>query len=469
MRKLLKLKRMKKVIALGLVVMMMGITFTGCGSGGKDTTSNGDAGASSEENASEASDQSNVAEETANSDEVTIKFGIHVADPEAQEPVTAEIVKAFNEKYKGQYRVEFEAAEKSAHSTNLKLKASDGTLPQLFWVDAAEAPEYAEAGYLLDLSGFIEEYGEVDAALDASTKAAFHNGTAQYGLPYQCNVEGFFYNKEIFEANGIEEPKNGTTYEEFLAMIQKLNDTSITPIAQGSTDTYAIWAFLAVLDRYGYSDYIQDILDGNEKFNNANLISCFEKLKELGEANAFPSNMSTLSYFDAKEQFKAGETAMFNTGAWDCSELDEALGEQVGFWWGPTFSDSSFTQERAMKVPSAPICVSAAVSEDESIKEAVYTFLDYYYSEEVAGITYAGSAFPSTNYTGMEAAEDQYALKAVLAALDDGWESPSAQPDLVISSSVQAQLYDSMIGVMLGNYEPEEALDKIDEQQAYVD
>lgn len=471
MGKKLKRIRMKKVISLGLCVMLLGTAFMGCGADGDDTAGDGDSASVGNEDVSQKEDAAgqNNQEDTGNGDEVTIKFGIHVADPGTQEPVTAEIVNSFNEKYKGQYRVEFEAAEKSAHATNLKLKASDGTLPQLFWVDAAEAPEYAEGGYLLDLTEFLGECKEVDAALDASTKDAFNDGSMQYGLPYQCNVEGFFYNKEIFKANGIEEPQNGTTYEEFLAMIQKLNAASVTPVAQGSTDTYAIWAFLAALDRYGYSDYIQDILKGEEKFNNENLVSCFEKLKELGESNAFPDNMSTLSYFDAKEKFKAGETAMFNTGAWDCSELDEALGEKVGFWWGPTFSDSSYKQERAMKVPSAPICVSAAVSEDESIREAVYAFLSYYYSEEAAGITYAGSAFPSTNFTGMEAAENQYALKAVMAALEDGWESPSAQPDLVISSSVQSQLYDSMLGVMLGNYEPEEALDKIDEQQAYAD
>lgn len=399
--------------------------------------------------------------------ETVIKFGIHVADPKAQETVTYEIVEAFNDRYKGQYRVEFDAAEKSAHSTNLKLKATDGTLPELFWVDAAEAPEYEEAGVLLDLNGFLSEYEEISKALDDSTKRAFQKDGSQYGLPYQSNVEGFFYNKAVFAEHGITAPQNGTAYDELLAMMAELNAAGVTPIAQGSTDTYAIWAFLTVLDRYGYSDYIDEILAGNEAFNNPNLVACFEKLKELGAVSAFPSNMSTLSYFDAKEQFKAGNTAMFNTGAWDCSELDEAIGEEIGFWWGPTFSDSSFKQERAMKVPSAPLCVNAAISENEALKDAVFKFLEFYYSKEAAEMTYAGSAFPSTNYTGIAVSENLYALKAVMDALDEGWESPSAQPDLVISSSVQAQLYDSMLGVMLGNYEPEEALDKIDKQQAY--
>lgn len=375
---------------------------------------------------------------------------------------------AFNEAYKGQYRVEFEAAEKSAHSTNLKLKAVDGTMPELFWVDAAEAPEYMEAEVLLDLNEFLSAYPETDKVLDDSMKVAFRSENMQYGLPYQSNVEGFFFNKKVFADHGLATPENGNTYEEFLNIVDQLNAAGMTLVAQGSTDTYAIWAYLAILDRYGYSDMIDDILVGTEKFNNPSLLACFEKFAEMGAKGTFPSNMSTLSYFDVKEQFKAGNTAFFNTGAWDCSELDEALGADVGFWWGPVFTDSTYQQERAMKVPSAPICVSAVAAKDDDVKAAIFKFLEFYYSEKAAEISYAGSVFPATNYMGIEVQDSQYALKAVLAALEAGWESPAAQPDLVISSSVQAQLYDSILGVMIGNYEPAEALDKLDKQQSYA-
>lgn len=448
MKKNLK-KLLSAITATALTVGML----AGCGG----DTNQDDAGPSS----SPVTDQGNKTEE-----ETVITFGIHVADPANQEPVTADIVNAFNEKYAGQYKVEFQASEKSAHDTNMQLQATDGTLPELFWMDSAMAPEFAKANYLLDLSDFLSSNANVDAALDASVKEAFKT-EIQYGLPYQCNVEGFFYNKQIFADNNIEEPKNGMTFEEFLTMIDKLNAAGITPIAQGSIDNYAIWAFLPVLDRYGYSEYIYDILDAKTGFNREELIACFEKMEKLGEAGAFPKNMSTLSYFDAKALFTAGEAAIMDTGAWDCSEFDSTLGENIGFWWGPTFSDSSYGQERAMKVPSAPICVSAKVGDDAKVKEAVYAFLAFYYSEEAAAISYAGSCFPSTNYTGIEVSDTQYALKAVMEALGDGWTSPKAQPDQILSSAVQTQLYDSMLGVMLGNYSPEDALKKLDEQLSY--
>jgi raffinose/stachyose/melibiose transport system substrate-binding protein len=363
--------------------------------------------------------------------------------------------------------VEFEAADTESHKKNMKLQASDGTLPQIFWMDSSEAPEYAQAGYLHDLSGFLTEYADVNSALDDSAKAAFQN-EIQYGLPYQCNVEGFFFNKEIFAELGIQEPTNGTTFEELLAIVQACNDGGYTAIAQGCMNSgYAIWGYLAILDRYGYSDNIYNILEGNGQFNNADLVACFDKMDQLGKAGSFSENMATQEYFDAKELFTSGQAAILNTGAWDCAELDEKMGDKVGFWWGPVFDDSSYNQQAAMKVPSAPLCVSSAIEEDEAVKEAVYRFLEFYFSQEAAQMAYEGSVFPSTNYTGIEAGATQYALSQVMKSIEEGWVSPASQPDQILTPAVQNQLYDSILGVLLGNYSPEEALDKIDQQMAY--
>lgn len=54
-------------------------------------------------------------------------------------------------------------------------------------------------------------------------------------IPYQPNVFGFFYNKDLFEQAGIEaEP---ATWEEFLDVCGKLKDAGITPMTMD--DAYA--------------------------------------------------------------------------------------------------------------------------------------------------------------------------------------------------------------------------------------
>ena len=397
----------------------------------------------------------------------TIKFGIHVANPQEQEAVTYNIVQAFNEKYDGQYKVEFEASDKESHSKNMKLEASDGTLPQIFWLDASEAPEYSDSGVLMDLSDFLSENSDIQTAL-GGMENAFQDDSGQYGLPYQCNVQGIFYNKDLFDKAGVEYPTNDTTYEEFIEMVKKLKESGVTPLSIGSKNSaYAMWEFNETLARYGWSENIDSILSGEKKFNNEDLNACFEKLKGIADAGAFPENMATIEYFDAKQLFNEGKAAMFGTGQWDCAEFDENIGEKVGFWWGPKFTDTDYNQDIAMKVPSAPIVVNAEVADDDAVKEAVYEFLKFYYGEDAAKISYEGSIFPATNYSEVAATDTQYSMNAMLEALGAGWESPEAAPDLTVVSAVQEALYNSMFGVMQGTYEPSEALDKIDEALSY--
>lgn len=397
----------------------------------------------------------------------TIKFGIHVANPQEQEAVTYNIVQAFNEKYDGKYKVEFEASDKGSHSKNMKLEASDGTLPQIFWLDASEAPEYSDSGVLMDLSDFLSENSDIQTAL-GGMENAFQDDNGQYGLPYQCNVQGIFYNKDLFDKAGIEYPTNDTTYEEFIEMIKKLKESGVTPLSIGSKNSaYAMWEFNETLARYGWAENIDSILSGEKKFNNEDLNACFEKLKGIADAGAFPENMATIEYFDAKQLFNEGKAAMFGTGQWDCAEFDENIGEKVGFWWGPKFTDTNYNQDIAMKVPSAPIVVNAEVADDDAVKEAVYEFLKFYYGEDAAKISYEGSIFPATNYSEVAATDTQYSMNAMLEALAAGWESPEAAPDLTVVSAVQEALYNSMFGVMQGTYEPSEALDKIDEALSY--
>lgn len=169
--------RTKRILAMLLGFSMMISIFAGCGGTGK-------------------SGQEPV--DKAKEGVTTIKFGIHVADPEKQETVTWKIVNAFNKKYEGKYRVEFESAEKSAHDQSMKLEASDGTLPEVFWCDSAQAPEFAGAGHLMNLADFLKNNSETEKALGNSMQEAFQDDKGmQYGLPYQANVEGFFYNKRF--------------------------------------------------------------------------------------------------------------------------------------------------------------------------------------------------------------------------------------------------------------------------------
>lgn len=448
---------MKKVLSLALVLTMILGLFAGCGSTTEPAATEAPAAAPAPGNA--------VAEAPA--EETVITFGIHVANPESQEAVTFQIVEAFNAANAGKYKVEFQAADTESHKKNMKLYAADGTLPEIFWMDASQAPEYAEAGVLMDMSDFLATHADVDNAL-GGMENAFNDGSMQYGLPYQCNVQGFFYNKAVFDAANVAYPTEDTTYDEFIEMIGQLKAAGTIPVAIGSKNSgYAMWEFNEFLSRYDWAADIDAYNAGEIPFNNEKLVSCFQKVKGMADAGAFPENMATIEYFDAKQLFLDGSAAMFGTGQWDCGAFDESIGDTIGFWWGPKFEDSAAEQEIAMKVPSAPIVISSTVAEDPAVQEAVYAFLAYYYGQEAAALSYAGSIFPSTNYAGVAATETQYAMNQMIEALASGWAVPVAAPDQTLNAAVQSALYDSLFGVMQGVYTPEQALDNMDHALAY--
>ena len=396
-----------------------------------------------------------------------IKFGINVANPAKQEPATNAIVEAFNKENKGKYKVQFEAADTESHNKNMKLEASDGTLPQVFWVEGSQVTGFNESGVLLDLKDFLKQNPNVKKALNGSEKAFQDDSGVQYGLPYQSNVQGIFYNKELFDKAGVEYPNDDTTYDEFIQMVDKLKASGVTPLAIGSKNSsFAMWEFNLWLARYGWSDSVQDVLNGKQKFSNPELVKAFSKIQGLSKAGAFPENMSTIEYFDAKQQFDTGKAAMFGSGQWDCAEFDKNLGDKIGFWWGPTFKDSKADQKLDMKVPSAPIAVSASVSDNEDIKNATYAFLKFYYSKDAAELSYENSMFPATSYVGLTPDSKQYSMSAMADALSNGYESPVAAPDLTVPSAVQQSLYDGLFGVMQGTYTPQQALTKMDEALA---
>lgn len=185
----MKKKSLKKVTSAVLVAAMSMGLLAGCG------------GSKSSEEAKTDADGATV-----------IKFGIHVANPKKQETVTYNIVQGFNKENKGKYKVEFVAADTEAHSKNMKLAAQDGSLPEIVHLDSAEAPEYNEAGYLLDMSDFLKENKDIDDALDGM-EDAFNDGKVQYGLPYQSNVQGFFNYRNLLGGLYRENQVKSRNYE----------------------------------------------------------------------------------------------------------------------------------------------------------------------------------------------------------------------------------------------------------------
>ena len=447
---------MKKIIALMLALTML-LALAACAP--KATTDT----AADAPAAADAAADAETAEQPADAsaDVTTITLAMHVSNTQEQEPAVYQAIQAFQQA-NPDVKIELIEHLTEEHNKQLKLWAQSGELPDIFWCQEGDVLEYGTNDYLLPLNDFLSQNPDIDSAIPDAIKNCYAGENGEiYGLAYTSLVTGFYYNKQIFAENGLSEPTNETTYEELLDMVKTLRANGVTTFAQGAMTNYSVWGYLGSLNRYGYAENIAAISDGSQ--SSAVFSPLFDKLAELGAAGAYPENMATIDYFEAKNLFTTGQAAIFTSGQWDAGEIGDALGENVGFWWGPTYTDSDYSQETSNQFANCPFVVSADVAKDEAKQAAVYRFLAFYFGKEGSSILFDNSNIPIATYADLQMENTNPAFAAISEALASGYASTTASnPVASLTASVSETFYDAMNSLMLGNIDSAQAVASID-------
>ena len=398
---------MKKRVISVLVMSALLLGLTACGSSGNSADKKED--------------------KNAGNGKITFTFAEHVANIEEQAPQVYAVVQEFM-KQNPDIVIDMTGSAQDEHTQKIKLASQSNTLPDLFYSLKGDADAMAEAGLLADISADITDDQEfVDGFLPGMLDVMEMDG-AIYGLPAEIFCNGIWYNKALFEECGLEIP---VTYDDLIHCAEVFNEKGIVPMARGTKDVWSSWSLMTMHARYGFFDHIDGIFKGTDNWQNDDYLLFYEKLQDMSEKGMFPDNAASLGYWEATEMFLGGKAAMFDSGAWDTKKFDESeLKEDIGFWWGPTFSDGIGNQELSMKAPSHPYCVSAKTKEEEPEKyQAIIKFLKFYYGPEgTAIIARDNQSVPVTRYEGEIDAESYPVFAKVMERMNDDWESPETCP-----------------------------------------
>ena len=389
----------------------------------------------------------------------TITLSMQNPDVKTADPATWAIVQAF-EDANPDINVEVSGQAVAEHLQSLSIAAQSDTLPDVFWVYKATAEEMLGAGKLMDLKPTLDDLG-ITKRLPESTVSNFTADDAIYGVPYQGLLTGLWVNQKILADNGLEVP---TTFDDLVKIAQTLDSKGIVTISDGANQSsFSVWSFLVWLDRFGFEDKIDGILDGSESYDNPDFVRMYEHIAELRDAGAFASNVSTQTYQQAVDQYLKGKAAMLDAGVWASSAIqDSQVAADTTFWNGPTFDDGVGEQNIVMNVASAPLVVDHKVADDDKLLDAVTKFLEFYYSDEAQQLLVDNGQPPVTDYQPQIDAAKQSVLKSALdVATDPSLSSPQSQPDLLVSTAVSSAMYDSIYGVIQDQLTPEEAVDLV--------
>jgi raffinose/stachyose/melibiose transport system substrate-binding protein len=390
----------------------------------------------------------------------SVSFTLSTQDPDlkTQDPEIYDVVQAF-EAQNPNVHINLEGQTVDQHEQKMQIGAQTNTLPDVFFVLNSLAQQMQQQGKLLDLGPILSGNG-LASKFTPNLLSPYKQNNVQYGLPQGTLVTGFFYNKAIFQKYGVALPK---TFDDLLAATKVFHAHGVTTIAQGANQSdFSVWAFLTMLDRFGFEQKQAGLLSGSTSYANPDFTRLYQNLQQLQKAGAFPTNITTQTYAQAVQSFIDGKSAMVNTGVWDSGKIDQSsIASSVGFWAGPTFSDGVGNQQLIMDVASAPWVVSAAVKNNAAKYDAVAKFLQFYYSDAAGAIFAQNGDVPPTTYVPQVSANEP-AFAAVFAALHQpGWTSPSNQPDLVVSPAAQSAMDTSLISIMEGAQSPSAALNTV--------
>ncbi|MCC6358153.1 MAG: extracellular solute-binding protein [Phycisphaerales bacterium] len=109
------------------------------------------------------------------------------------------------------------------YAPKLLLAHLAGSVPDAGYLDAASEAVFINNGVVADLMPFVR--ADPDFSLDdyfPEIVSTFRRGDKLYGVPLDFTPMVIYYNRRIFQAAGIDEPRDGWTFDEFLATCAKL-------------------------------------------------------------------------------------------------------------------------------------------------------------------------------------------------------------------------------------------------------
>ena len=184
-------KSLKKLVALGLVVVMGAAMLVGCG-GKKGETKDGKT-------------------------EITLGYW------DKNQKVAMENLKEAYEKSQDKVTVKLQLTPYKEYWNKLEASATGGTAPDVFWVNVLHLDSYLDGQILADITDAVKGSDINDGFAKVLVNNYVRDGK-NYAVPKDFDTNALWYNKELFDKAGVAYPTDDMTYEDLKALCKELKD-----------------------------------------------------------------------------------------------------------------------------------------------------------------------------------------------------------------------------------------------------
>lgn len=310
-----------------------------------------------------------------------------------------DLVDAFNEAH-DDIQIDLTLVPAAQVTQKFSAAASGGAGPDIVSLDIATVPQYANSGWLADITEQAAALDYRDQLSPSHVQLATYDD-ALYALPFTADVSVLYYNKGLFERAGLDPEAPPSTWDEVRQAAK-----AITALGDGSTGYYFsgacggcmaftllpyVWA--------GGGDVLQhdgDTVTATLEDNDA-LRGTLELFHGLWQDGVVPSQSTTDNGADQFGPFFSGTTGMFVNGSYPLGTLKA---EHPDIDFGVTIVPGSDGGAGAAYTGGDSIAMTASAADQAAAWEA----LQWFTSEGQSLLAQAG-VLP----TRLDIAADEYA------------------------------------------------------------
>lgn len=380
---------MKKMLSLALAAAMCLSLLAGCSAGTPDPTAT-----PAPEN-STAPAEASTAPEGGEPAGLTGTLKVSLWDL-ATQPAFDAVIKAFVDANPG-VTVDPIDIPSADYGTKLSVMLNGGSEVDVFWIkDADTIYPIAKRGQMADLSGYISKDG-VDLGTYNGLADNFLIDGKQIAIPFRTDYYALFYNKDIFDAAGVEYPSNDMTWTEFEELAKKV--TSGEGVDKKYGAHFHTWQ--ACIENWAVQDGQHTIMDTDYSFFKP----YYEMALRMQNDDKTCMDFGTLKTANLhyNSVFPDGSVAMMPMGTWFAATMIDKInkGESSVNWGIATLPHPEGVDAGYVVGSTTPI----AINEASGNKDLAWEFVKFVCGPEGAEIV--------ANLGGVPAMLDDATLKVV--------------------------------------------------------
>ncbi len=367
-------------------------------------------------------------------------------------PFMKKIVDDYN-KQSNKYHVKFQIIPSGEYYKQVDLALSTGKKrPDLMIMHVDQIPTYQKKGQLQPVDDIAAKAGiKKEDFVEAPVKYATIDGK-WYGIPLDIHPLVLYYNKDLFKAAGIDHPP--TNREEFIEAAKKLTDQSK---GQWGYVVPTLWPqqfiFPTIVGQNGVKLADEQ---GKPRLNSPEAVEALTFLKDL--VYKYKVSPEKVAQDGEVTLFLQGKNAMQLNGPWMKDQFDKA---KINYGVAPV--PQLGTKQQAVQAGSHTFVIPKDVK-DSKVLEGIGNFLKYVAGHSIDWAQ-SGQAVASKQVLASDEFKKLTQQQTIVA---QQFDYVQFNPPVINWGAMTTDLYKQINLVLLGQKDPQKALDEAQEKALQV-